>query len=502
MNETEVTGSTGDNAKRRIAPAAAVAAVVAILGILLLLGWYFLRDRGNAGKPVPSPRSSMNEPGVVLSNETVTLSAEQARNAGITVESVGEQLSSESTETSSTGAIEPNAYKQIPAITLAGGIVRRVIPELGENVKAGQAVAVIFSDEFAQTQSRYLSLRTEAGNARLNYDRSLKLVALNAPGRAELQDAAKQRKAADAALIEMRSRYERTIRLISIGAASREELEQDNTKLRSAEAEAEQARSRESRAAELLPMAPEVKAASEDALNKLQTAESELAAARQRLLLYGMSPSRVNGLHSTSQITSELIVSAPVSGTVTSRNVNPGEVVEANKELFKVTDLTSVWVIAQIYESDLGRIRVGTGASISTDAFPDLLFRGAVSYIDPQLDEATRTGKVRVEVANQDRRLKIGMYVRAAFGSLGGAERTVPAIPTSAVQSIDEKQIVFVATADPNIFELRPVRLAPAANGRYAVLEGLSVGDRIVTNGSFELRAEWMRSKQNSAHQH
>lgn len=503
MNETDEIGIESRDQeplnKRSIHPAILGLVGLVVLAGLILFGWYLLGGRSETGKPVPAPRSSTEDtPAEMITNKTLTLSPEQIRNAGITIEPVGEQLSTESTNTSSTGTVEANAYRQTPALALVGGIVRRVVPELGQYVRAGQTVAVIFSDEFAQTQARYLTLRTEAANAKLNYDRSQKLIAVNAPGRGELQEAEKQRKAAEAALNEMRNRYGRTSRLLEIGAASREELEQDNTKLRTAEAELEQARLRESRAVELLALSPEVKAASEEALNKLRSAESELASTRQRLQLYGMAASRINALSSPAQITSELSVPAPVSGTVTSRVVNAGEVVEANKEILKVTDLSSVWVIAQVYERDLGRMRTGSGASISSDAFPDQIFRGTITYIDPQLDQATRTGKVRIETSNPGGELKLGMYVRAAFGSLGNAERTVPVVPLSAVQSIDEKQTVFVSTGDPNVFELRPVRLGSESNGKYPVLEGLTVGDRIVTNGSFALRAEWIKLSQTS----
>jgi cobalt-zinc-cadmium efflux system membrane fusion protein len=300
----------------------------------------------------------------------------------------------------------------------------------------------------------------------------------------------------------MRNRYERTTRLVRIGAASREELEQDNTKLKTAEAELEEARLRETRARRLLPISSEVRSASEEALNKLRSAETELASTRQRLILYGMPVGRVNTLRSATQVTSEIAVPAPTSGTVTSRSVNVGEVVEANKELMRVTDLSSVWVVAQVFERDLARFRVGGGASVTSDAFPNRLFRGHVTYIDPQLDEATRTAKVRVDLSNPNRELKLGMYVRVAFAATGNSERTVPVVPASAVQNINGQQTVFVSTADPNVFELRSVRLGSGNEGRYQVLEGLTVGDRVVTNGSFMLRAEWLKANQGSEHTH
>ena len=164
----------------------------------------------------------------------------------------------------------------------------------------------------------------------------------------------------------------------------------------------------------------------------------------------------------------------------------------------RITDLSSVWVIAQVYERDIARLRVGSGASVTSDAFPDNIFRGTITYIDPQLDEATRTGKVRVEIANPGRALKLGMYVRAAFGALGDAERTAPVVPASAVQNVAGQQVVFLSTNDPNVFAMRPVRLGPKSEGRYIVNEGLTVGDRVVTNGSFMLRAEYLKMKQGS----
>lgn len=472
---------------------------VAGVAVVAMLVWYFASS-GDVGKPVPAPRISMTDAPAdqtaALTDQTITLSPEQVQNAGITFDTVGEQFSTQTESVAATGVVEANAYKQTPAVTLVSGIVRRSLPELGQNVSAGQTVAVIFSDEFAQTQSRYIALRTEADNARRNYERAVRLVEINQPGRGEAEQAARQRKAAEAALNEARNKYERTTRLIRIGAASREELDQDTTKLRTAEAELEEARQREQRALRLLPISPEVRAASEEAQNKLRTAESELAATRQRLILYGMPSGRVDALRSPSQVTSELAVPAPISGTITSRAVNLGEVVDANKELMRITDLSSVWVIAQVYERDIARLRTGSGASVTSDAFPDNVFRGTITYIDPQLDEATRTGKVRIELSNPGRALKIGMYVRAAFGALGDAERTSPVVPAVAVQNVAGQQVVFLPTADPNVFAMRRVRLGPESGGRYIVNEGVTVGDRVVTNGSFMLRAEYLKTRQ------
>lgn len=486
-------------AGRRIHPA-----VIAVLGIaaavlVLLIVWLAVFRNSEVGQPVPAPRSSSLDTapqGQAESGQTITISAEQLASSGIQIETIGEQMAAEVGLTAATGVVEPNAYRNTPALTLIGGVVRRVIPELGDQVLAGQTVAVIFSNEFAEAQSRFIALETEVKNAKQNYERTQRLVVINQPGKAEVDAATRQVKASEAALTEMQNRYQRTSRLVIIGAASREDLEQDTTKLRAAEAEAVEARNRLDRANSILAVNPETRAQNEEALNKLRGAESELASVRQRLLLYGMSSGQMSSLHNASQITSELAVPAPISGIITERSVNAGEPVEANKELMRITDLSSVWVAAQAFEKDLPKLRTGTGASITSKVFPERIFRGQVTYIDPSVDPATRTAKVRVELANPGRVLKLGMFVDVSFGSLGNSERTVPVVPSSAVQNVDSRQVLFLATSDPNVFELRPVRVGSEVNGRVPILEGANVGDRVVTTGSFMLRAEWSKTHQ------
>ena len=210
--------------------------------------------------------------------------------------------------------------------------------------------------------------------------------------------------------------------------------------------------------------------------------------------LLGMSSQRVNSLKCTSQISSEVSVPAPSSRTITSRTVNAGEVIEANKELMRVTDLSTVWVVGQVYEKDLAKIHVGSGANITSETYPNRTFRGRVSYVDPKIDQATRTAQVRIELANPGQIFKIGMYVNVGFATLGAAEKTMPTVLKEAVQTIGNQQFVFIATDKADEIILRPVRLSPESNGFYPVIEGVNVGERIVTQGSFLLRAEWLKT--------
>lgn len=480
---------------------------LSVIGIVVLGAVLILIFRGRqGGDVVPAPRSvsfdenSNQENSVPAEGQTITLTPEQVERIKLKIETVGETMSSEAAQVSATGVVQPNSYSETPVISLVGGVVRKIDKQLGDNVVKSQTIAVVFSDELAAAQSRYSSLQTEAVNARQNYERAGKLVQINPVSRTEFDEAQAKVKTKEAELDEMQRRYTRTVKLVEIGASSREELEQDRTKLKTAEAEVEQARKQLTRTSEIVKLNPVSRTEFEQASVKLRTAESELANARQRLILLGLSEQRVNALRSPSQISSEITLSAPVSGTITSRSVNQGEVVESNKELMKVTNLSSVWVIAQVYEKDLGKMRTGSGASVTSDAFQGKLFRGQVTYIDPNINQETRTAQVRVELENPGQMFKIGMYVNVSFGALGTGEMTVPVIPLAAVQNMKEQKIVFAATDKPNVFVMKPVRLGSETNGQYVVLEGLNVGDKIVTEGSFLLRAEML--KQNPTHQH
>ena len=472
---------------------------VVLLGVLMI---FLFRGR-QGGEAVPPPRTvtfdenGSQDPSAPVREQTVTIAPEQVERIGIKVETVGETMASEASEVAATGVVQPNAYSETPVISLVGGVVRRVEAQLGQTVGKGQTVAVVFSDELAAAQSRYLTLQTDAQTARTNYERAGRLVRIAPQSSAELDEARAKLKTAEAELEEHHKHHERTVKLLAIGAASREEFEQATTRIKTAEAELEQARRRYNRAAELARLNPVSNAELEQAAVRLRTAESELGTARQRLLLLGLSEQRVNSLRSPSQISAEIALPAPVAGTVTTRAVNPGEVVEANKELLKVTNLSSVWVIAQVYERDLGRMRAGTGASVTSDAFPGRLFRGQVTYIDPNINQETRTAQVRVELENPGQIFKLGMYVNVSFGALGTGEKTAPVVSAAAVQTMNNQKIVFAATDQPNVFVMKPVRLGAETNGQYVVLEGLTVGDRIVTDGSFLLRAELL--KQNPA---
>jgi membrane fusion protein, heavy metal efflux system len=222
--------------------------------------------------------------------------------------------------------------------------------------------------------------------------------------------------------------------------------------------------------------------------------ETEVAAARQRLLLLGLSPERVARLETAPEVVSEVTVTSPADGLVIARSVNPGQVINAGLDLFVVTDLSTVWIIGDLYERDFSRVRVGSAATITLPSMPDRAVKGRVAYIDPRVDPATRTAKVRVEVPNRGGELRLGMFVTMSIQT--GTTERMTVVPRAAVQTMGDRSVVYVpAEGEEGKFVERTVRLGPPAGEFVPVLDGLKPGDKVVTDGSFYLRAEAARTR-------
>jgi membrane fusion protein, heavy metal efflux system len=184
---------------------------------------------------------------------------------------------------------------------------------------------------------------------------------------------------------------------------------------------------------------------------------------------------------------------APISGTVIDRTVNAGAGVAAGTPMFTIGNLSTVWVIANVPETQVGRLRVGAPAEVRT-SIPGVEPRsGRINYIDPRLDEATRTARVRVEVPNPGETLKVGMFVQIGFQAGTPAPEEL-AVPAAAVQRVGERTVVFVPDeGEPGHFEVRDVRLGGEIAGYHRVLEGLALGEKVVTTGSFTLKSQLMK---------
>ena len=223
---------------------------------------------------------------------------------------------------------------------------------------------------------------------------------------------------------------------------------------------------------------------------RLREHHAEHASHRQKLKLLGMTDAQIADLKDASQVKSEVNVPAPSSGVVTVRSVNTGQVVTTADSLFSVTDLSTVWVIANVFEKDFGVMQAGAKVNFTTSSYPNRNFSGTISYLDPRVDSASRTAQVRLEVANPNQMLKLGMFVDVALDSAGSQESTV--IPKAAVQSIGNDQVIFVSLGGGQ-FQMRKLQLGEDAGDSVRVMSGVTAGEKIVTEGSFFLRAEMGR---------
>lgn len=237
----------------------------------------------------------------------------------------------------------------------------------------------------------------------------------------------------------------------------------------------------------------EIGAASQQELERIHAEHAAQTAAvqsaRAQLELLGVSASALEYMPSDHTMTSTISVPAPINGVITERGANVGLNADQATTLFTVVDLSTVWVVADLYERDLSRVRVGTEATITTSAQPDRTLRGRVSYIDPQISAGTRTARVRFEVPNPGAELRLGMYADVVVASASGA--STPSLPRSAVQHVGDRTVVYLTSStDPETFVEREVRLGEASGEQIEVISGVQPGDMVVTGGSFFLRAE------------
>jgi Cu(I)/Ag(I) efflux system membrane fusion protein len=211
-------------------------------------------------------------------------------------------------------------------------------------------------------------------------------------------------------------------------------------------------------------------------------AEDLVNASRRRLELWGLTTQQLDEIASSAKPQIELPIYSTVSGVVTERKVTQGQYVNAGEVLFTVTDLSTIWIKADVYQPDLPSVHTGQSVEITSDSLPGSTLHGRVGFLDTSINPQTRTASARIEVPNPSMRLRPGMFVQVRFAANAGHD--VLAIPRSAVLDTGMRKFVYVAKNNGE-FEGRQVQLGPASTDYYPVLTGLKEGERIVSQGSF-----------------
>lgn len=209
-------------------------------------------------------------------------------------------------------------------------------------------------------------------------------------------------------------------------------------------------------------------------------------AARKRLSLLGLRDAQIDDIASRDTPLDTIPITSPASGFVIEKDVVEGASVAASTRLFRIAALDKVWIEAEVYEADLAHVRAGQRAKVTLDYLPGQAYEAKVAYVYPYLPSAARTGRVRIELANEQRELRPGMYASVELAADIGSRVQVPA---SAVVYTGPRRLVFVDLGEGR-FKPQEVRVGAEANGMYEVLEGLEPGDSVASSGTFLIAAE------------
>lgn len=210
------------------------------------------------------------------------------------------------------------------------------------------------------------------------------------------------------------------------------------------------------------------------------------SASRKRLALWDVSPQQIRDLEKRGKVTRAFPVLSPASGIVIEKMALTGMYVKPGMPLYKIADLSTVWVLADIYEHELPWVKIGQIADITLTALPGRVFQGEINYIYPYMNENSRTATLRIALDNQDGLLKPGMYADVKI--VVPAEETL-VIAESAVLDSGLRQVVFIAKPG-GIFEPRLIKIGRRIHHEVQVLEGLSEGEEVVTHGTFLIDSE------------
>lgn len=359
-------------------------------------------------EPVSKEGATSNEEksGEKGAGKLLALSDEEAQKAGIKVQKL--ELQERAEQLIVTANIQANQDKLAHVGPRVPGRVVKVIANLGDKVKPGQALAILDSIELGEARSSYVQAASESAVTQAGFERAQRLHADN-----------------------------------------------------------------------IIPEKDYLRARAEHG-----KAQASLRAASDKLRMMGVNPEKLSG--------SVFPLVAPFSGTIIEKKAVLGELASPDQSLFTVADLSVLWIEADLFEKDLGKVKIGAQASVTTSAYPSEVFKGRLTYISSTMNKETRTIKARVEVPNPDGRLKPEMFASAAINTKGTSAKAL-IVPGEAVLLMQGQATVFVAEKDG--FEPRAVEVGGRVQG-YAVLKsGVATGESVVVSGAYALKARLLKSQ-------
>lgn len=463
VTEVEAEEIQPEKAKSKPWRKALVISLVAVVALAASVFWWSRRDNTKTDVAVTTEtgKKDAEEAGAEVKLEPEALNSAKIQIEGVTQRPAVATLNV-------TGSVELNTERTEMATPLVGGRVENVNYGLGDYVEKGSVLATLSSPQLAEMRGKMHEAEARLALAEKNLARVQK---------SENRAAVVQAKAR---LDEAAATLKRTKRLIELGAGAGKDLVFAETAYKTAKADYDFQSN--------IQLNKEI----QEARAEVQTAQIDLTHSRNQLVAFGAGLLEGENGTTSGSNTSLIPVRAPLSGIVTERRVNTGAGVEEGAPMFAISNLSSVYVIANVPEANIGSVRQGSLARIKSPSLGANSLLGRISYIDPRLNEDTRTARTRIEVDNPGERLRAGMFVEVGFQTTtnaGNGEELV--IPTVAVQRDGERTIVFIPKEnEPGAFEVRTIEIGGEVEGYARVISGLKLGEQVVSEGSFTLKTQ------------
>ena len=362
----------------------------------------------------------------------IELSSEAQRNANLKFADVEERPLEAMLV--ATGVVAPDQNRIAHVRPPAQGIAEQVHAQLGDRVRAGQPLLTYDNIELGELIGEYLTTQAE-----IKREQSQVEVARSYLNRAES--------------------------LLAAEAIAQKELE-----LRKAEYD--------------------------QAVATVESRKAELARVEEKIHRFGLTDEDLKNLNSSEhdphRTASHTTLTAPFAGVITAQDVAAGETIGPDSEVFTLADASIVWVLADIYEKDLGQLGVGQACRVTVTAYPGQVFTGKITYIGDVLDPQSRTSKLRCVVDNPAGRLKLEMFATVELPA--AQQRVALAVPGAALQQVDADTVVFVQRG-PALFEKRVVQVGGRGGEWVELLSGVQKGEKIVTTGSFYVKSALLREQ-------
>ena len=438
---------------------------VVVLGLIGVVAAAWILSKGSAVGDKTATDEKKAESGHTENENVreVKLDPEMLNSAGIQIETVTQRPAIAKLYV--TGAVELNPEKTEMATPLVGGRIDRVFYGVGDYVNQGAVLALISSPQLAEMHGKLNEAKTRYSLARTNLTRVFK-----AENRVSILQA-------KARLDEAEATLRRTNRLIELGAGAGKDKITAETNYKTAKADYDFQSN-----IGLNKEIQEVKA-------EVETAKVDYEHTQNQLRTLGISEKNLQRDDHTRE-NSQVALRAPLSGVITERKFNAGAGIEAATPIFAISNLSTVYVIANVPEANVHRLSIGSVAEIKAPSLGTI--NGRIAYIDPRLDETSRTARVRVEVSNLYGRLRAGMFTEVGFYA-GTSETTGEelVVTSAAIQRIGEKTIVFgPRDNEAGAFEVRTVEVGGESDGYTRIISGLRLGEKVVTKGSFTLKTQ------------